>query len=147
MCYGKNDDLVPPEPERHDPELDLEFAERQQYWENEAWENLGHRGYVFSNDNEPYPDVTDSDIMQALDGQGGLLTPDDIYARMDDITPHDIFKYVSGYYDNLHAHTVLFVSGDGITVMGNKFERIFDLSEIDLAFEYYRKALELQGKL
>ena len=71
--------------------------------------------------------------------------------RMEDTTPTDAFRYLSGNLSNFHNHPVIYAAGVGLNarlyVVGKGVRKVYPLNMRDEAFEAYEELLHARGYL
>ena len=71
--------------------------------------------------------------------------------RMEDTTPNDAFRYLSGHLPNFHNHPVIYAAGVGLNarlyVVGKGVRKVYPLNMRKYAFEAYEELLKSRGYL
>ena len=71
--------------------------------------------------------------------------------RMEDTSPNDAFKYLSGHLPNFHNHPVIYAAGVGLNarlyVVGRGVRKVYPLNMRDRAFKTYEDLLRARGYL
>ena len=71
--------------------------------------------------------------------------------RMQDTSPNDAFRYLSGHLPNFHNHPAIYAAGVGLDaklyVVGNGVRKVYPLNMRKYAFEAYEELLQATGYL